>query len=423
MTQKKAPAKKTKLDRRKFLRQGLSVGVGTAVAGTSIASRGEPLGIPQWSRELGPGVATMPYGAPSGHESAVVRKWLPWLLVERETSVSFTPLQHLSGSLTPNGLFFERHHAGIPAVDPRRHRLVLHGMVGKPLVFTVEDLKRFARVSATYFTECAGNTALEWQGARMNSVQYSHGMLSNCEWTGVRLKTLLDEAGLSRGAKWLLAESADAAGYARGFPLEKALDDALVAYAQNGEALRPEQGYPLRLVLPGWEGSASIKWLRRIEVGDKPWKTREETARYTDLLEDGTSRQFTFVQEAKSIIVNPCPESPLNAKGAQTIHGLAWSGRGRIARVDVSFDGGRSWRESRLQDPVHPKSLTGFSIPWDWNGDDALLQSRAMDETGYVQPTIQQLRAVRGEDSIYHNNMIMTWHVKATGEVQNVQVG
>ncbi len=415
------PGKKPGPNRRDFLRRGLTVGAGLTFAGTG-GARGEQLGIPEWSHELGSGVTTPAYGVPSMYEKNVVRKWLPWFQVARESSVGFAPLQHLSGSITPNGLFFERHHAGVPGIDPDRHRLVLHGMVDRPLVFTVEDIKRFPSVSVVHFIECAGNTAMEWQSAQANSVQFSHGMVSSCEWTGVALKILLDEAGLRTQARWMLVESADSAAYARSIPLEKALDDAIIVYAQNGESLRPEQGYPLRLVLPGWEGSTNIKWLRRIEIGDRPWNTREETARYADLLEDGVSRQFTFIQEAKSVITSPCPEAPLTARGKHIINGLAWSGEGRIAGVDVSFDGGRSWRESNLHGPVIPKALTRFSLPWAWNGQEALLQSRARDETGYVQPTIGQLREARGVNSIYHNNMIMTWHVKPDGAVQNVQV-
>ncbi len=408
--------------RRDFLRTGLAAGLGTAIAGVATPSRGEELGIPEWSRKLGPGVADKAYGLPSRFEADVGRKWLPWLQVARESSVSFAPLHHLTGTVTPNGLFFERHHGGIPDVNPEKHHFVLHGMVERPLIFTVDEIKRFPSVSRFHFIECAANTTLEWKQAQMNSIQFSHGMVSNCEWTGVALKTLLEEVGVKDGAAWLLAESADAAAYARSIPLEKALDDAIVAYAQNGEALRPEQGYPLRLVLPGWEGSTNIKWLRRIKVGDKPWHTREETVRYSDLMENGKSRQFTFIQEAKSVITDPCPEKPLKAKGHHTVSGLAWSGRGRVVRVDVSFDGGRNWRESDLHGPVRSKSLTRFTIPWAWNGEEALLQSRAVDETGYVQPTIGQLRKVRGENSIYHNNMIATWHVKPSGEVQSVQL-
>ncbi len=409
-------------DRRGFLRGGLAVSAGAAVAGFANPSQAEELSIPQWSQELGPGVADKAYGLPSRFEGGVGRKWLPWLQVARESSVSFAPVHHLTGTVTPNGLFFERHHGGIPDIDPGKHRFVLHGMVDRPLIFTLDEIRRFPSVSRFHFIECAANTTLEWRVAQMNSVQFSHGMVSESEWTGVALKTLLEEVGVKPGASWLLAEGADASAYARSIPLEKALDDAIIVYAQNGEALRPEQGYPLRLLLPGWEGSTNIKWLRRIKVGDKPWHTREETARYSDLMDDGTARQFTFVQEAKSVITDPCPEKPFKAKGFHSVSGLAWSGRGRITRVDVSFDGGQTWRESDLHGPVRSKSLTRFSIPWTWNGEQALLQSRAVDESGYVQPTIGQLRKARGDKSIYHNNMITTWHVKASGEVQNVQL-
>jgi len=247
-------------------------------------------------------------------------------------------------------------------------------------------------------------------------------MISCSEWTGVPLKTLLNEAGLRKGAKWLLAEGADAAAMARSFPLEKALDDALIAYAQNGEMLRPEQGYPLRLVLPGWEGVANVKWLRRIEVGTHPWETREETDTYTDLLPSGKARQYTFVQEAKSVITSPCPERPLPGRGLHVVRGLAWSGEGKVDRVDVSFDGGRNWRTARLKGPIFDKSLTCFEIDWDWNGREALLQSRVIDQTGYVQPSYRELRAVRGSNSMYHNNAIQTWLVSPDGSVENVQL-
>ena len=247
-------------------------------------------------------------------------------------------------------------------------------------------------------------------------------MLSCSEWTGVPLKTLLQEAGVKKSAKWLLAEGADAAALARSFPLDKALDDALIVYAQNGEKLRPEQGYPLRLLLPGFEGIANVKWLRRIKVGDKPWQTREETATYTDLLPTGKARQFTFIQETKSVITAPCPERPMPGKGLYCIQGIAWSGEGKIRRVDISTDGGRNWRAARLTGAVLSKALTRFQFDWEWNGQQALLQSRAIDETGYVQPNYHQLRAVRGMNSMYHNNAIQTWLVKPSGEVENVQL-
>lgn len=406
------------------MRNSLFGGLGALATGKAMASEDtQPLAVPDWTRYPGPGVGSAPYGKPSLFEKDVVRRYLPWMRPVRESSVSFTPLQDLYGIITPNGLHFERHHAGIPQIDPAEHVLVIHGMVDRPLKFTLGDLKRYPSVSRVHFIECAGNGALEQRGAQVNGLQFTHGMLSCSEWTGVPLKHLLDEAGMRKAAKWLLAEGADAAAMARSFPVEKALDDALVAYAQNGEMLRPEQGYPLRLVLPGFEGVANVKWLRRIEVGDRPWEMREETSTYTDLLPTGKARQYTFIQEAKSVITSPCPERPMPGRGPFVIEGLAWSGEGKVKRVDVSVDGGRNWRTARLKGPVLEKALTRFEIDWDWNGKQALLQSRVIDETGYVQPTYTQLRAVRGTNSMYHNNAIQTWLVHPSGEVENVQVG
>ncbi|MGB0672193.1 MAG: molybdopterin-dependent oxidoreductase, partial [Rhodospirillales bacterium] len=216
---------------------------------------------------------------------------------------------------------------------------------------------------------------------------------------------------------------ADAAGMSRSIPLEKMMDDAIIAYAQNGEMLRPEQGYPLRLITPGFEGNMNVKWLRRLEFGDQPWHHREETSKYTDLMADGKARRFTWFMEAKSVITSPCPERPMMGKGFHEIRGLAWSGMGAIKRVDVSVDGGRNWLEAKLDGPILPKALTRFTLPWEWGGKEVLLQSRAMDETGYVQPTISELRAVRGNWSIYHNNSVHTWLVNKSGEVENVQIG
>jgi sulfane dehydrogenase subunit SoxC len=290
------------------------------------------------------------------------------------------------------------------------------------LSLTMEDLMRFPSVSVIRFIECPANGGMEWRGAQMEALQFTHGMLSCCEWTGVPLSVLLEEVGLQKGAAWVLAEGADGAAMTRSIPLEKALDDTLVVYAQNGEALRPEQGYPVRLLNPGWEGNTSVKWLRRLEVGDEAWYQREETSKYTDLMPDGRARKFTFVQETNSVITFPCPEKPLAAKGRYEIEGLAWSGRGRIRRVDVSLDGGVNWQPARLKGLVLPKALTRFSFMWDWDGSPALLQSRAMDETGYVQPNLTQLRAVRGVESIYHKNAIHTWRLAESGEVTNVQI-
>jgi sulfane dehydrogenase subunit SoxC len=252
------------------------------------------------------------------------------------------------------------------------------------------------------------------------TAQASHGLVSCTEWTGVPVRTILREVGLQPGGTWILFEGADAAGMTRSIPTEKAMHDALLVYGQNGEALRPAQGYPLRLVLPGWEGNANIKWLRRMEVGTGPWMTREETSKYTDLMPDGTARQFTFVMEAKSVITFPSGGQTIPSTGFWEISGIAWSGRGRISRVDISTDGGRTWGEAELQEPVLPIALTRFRFPWEWDGQPAQLQSRAIDETGYVQPTAEQLVAARGTNSTYHMNAIQTWAVAETGEVTNV---
>jgi sulfane dehydrogenase subunit SoxC len=398
---------------------------GGAVLGSGVTEAAEtfPPKDPPWSLSLGPGVVDRPYGQPSAFVKDVIRRNVPWLTATKESSVSFTPLQDLSGTITPNGLFFERHHAGRPDVDPRQHRLMIHGLVERPLIFTVDDIARFPSVSRTYFLECPANGGMEWRGAQLNSLQFTHGMVGCAEWTGVKLSTLLEEVGLKTNAKWVLVEGADGARMTRSLPLDKCLDDVLVVYAQNGEALRPEQGFPLRLIVPGWEGNVSIKWLRRIEVGDEPWYTREETSRYTDLMPDGKARGFTYVMEAKSVITFPCPEKPPRGAGIYEIRGLAWSGHGKIAAVDVSLDGGVNWQRAALQGPVLSKALTRFTYAWRWDGKPALLQSRAVDETGYVQPTMASLRKVRGVNSIYHNNAIQTWQVKPDGSVFDVQLG
>jgi len=412
--------------RRAFLKGGLAAG-GAVVAGSAAvaAEKSDPaITEPKdWSQFLGDGVDAHPYGMPSKFENGVVRRNVPWLTASPESSVNFTPLYKLEGIITPNGLCFERHHAGRAEVDPAQYRLMINGLVDKPMVFTLDDLKRFPRVNHIYFLECAANSGMEWRGAQLNGCQFTHGMVHNVMYTGVRLRDVLAEAGLKNNAKWLMPEGADAAGMNRSLPLEKGLDDCLIAHAMNGEALRPEQGYPVRLVVPGWEGNLWVKWLRRIEVGDAPWQAREETSKYTDLLGDGKARRFTWVMDCKSVITNPSPQAPLNHKtGFTVLSGLAWSGRGRISRVDVSIDGGKNWRTARIDGPSLPRSLHRFYYEFDWDGSPLLLQSRAIDTTGYVQPTKGELRKVRGTNSIYHNNGIQTWHVKANGEVENVEV-
>ncbi|WP_377842256.1 sulfite dehydrogenase [Bosea sp. UC22_33] len=412
--------------RRRFLGGAALAGAGLVTAGSARAEAGKPdpliTDVQDWNRYLGEGVDKHPYGVPSRYEKNVIRRDVPWLTASPESSVNFTPLHDLDGIITPSGLCFERHHGGIADIDPANHRLMIHGLVEKPLVFTMDDIKRMPRENRVYFLECAANSGMEWRGSQLNGCQFTHGMVHNVMYTGVPLKTILAEAGLKPKAKWLMLEGADSSGMNRSLPLEKALDDVLIAFAMNGEALRPEQGYPLRAVIPGWEGNLWVKWLRRIEVGDMPWMAREETSKYTDLLADGRSRRFTFFMDAKSVVTNPSPQAPLKHKGRNVLSGLAWSGRGTIKRVDVTLDGGKNWQSARIDGPVLDKSLTRFYVDFDWTGGELLVQSRAMDSTGYVQPTKEELRKIRGANSIYHNNGIQTWHVKPNGETENVEI-
>ncbi len=413
---------------------GLATAAAAALAGGRAVAAGNgnggnpenlPPNLPEWGRSLGLGVIEEPYGNPSRHEAHVVRRYVPWLTADRIGSVSFTPLAELHGIITPNGLCFERHHGGYPDVDPNDWRLMVHGLVDRPKIFTLQDLMRMPTVSRIHFLECPANGGMEWRGAQMSGVQYTHGMLMCCEWTGVQLKHIFAETGLKPNASWVLAEGGDASHLSRSLPIAKLLDDCILAWGQNGEMLRPQQGYPVRLVVPGYEGNVWIKWIRRLEVGDRPWYHRSETRTYTDLLPSGKARQFTFINEVNSVITYPCPEKPLRGKpGFVEIKGLAWSGLGKIARVDVSVDGGDTWRTAELQEPILSKALTRFRIPWEWREGTGpfYLQSRAIDETGRVQPSIHALRDKRGVESIYHNNRIHTWLVEKDGTVVNVQI-
>lgn len=412
--------------RRSLLRAGLAAGV--ALPAAAIAARAQspdPLitEVQDWARYTGAGVDETPYGLPIRFESHVIRRNVPWLTADTISSINFTPIHALDGTITPAGCSFERHHSGAIELAKPDYRLMINGLVERPLVFTYEDLERLPRRAGTYFCECAANSGMEWAGAQLNGSQYTHGMIHNMEYVGVSLKTLLDKAGVKPGGKWLYVEGADASSNGRSFPIEKALDDCMVAFKANGEALRMEHGYPARLVVPGWEGNLWVKWLRRIEVTDKPVESREETSKYTDTLADGTSRKWTWVMDAKSVVTAPSPQVPItHGKGPLVITGLAWSGRGAITRVDVTVDGGKNWKTARLATPGQPMTLTRFWLEHDWDGEEMLLQSRAMDETGYVQPTKTALREIRGENSVYHNNGIQTWLVAKDGSAENVEI-
>lgn len=392
-----------------------ALGQGTGATAAADPAASLPPQVPEWTKTLGDPTAS-PYGVPSKFEKAAVRSLYPGLK-EPMSAYSTSPLQELDGILTPNGLHYERHHAGVPQIDPELHRLMVHGMTGKPMIFTMDEIRQFPSESHIYFMECSGNPSFlpPW-GKTAAEVA---GLVSGAQWTGVPLRHVLKHVGLQAGAKWIIAEGADGAAMTRSIPLEKCLDDVLLAYSQNGERLRPEQGYPLRLFVPGFEGNMSVKWLRRLHIADQPVYSREETAKYTDLMADGRSRKFSFVMECKSIITSPSGTQKLTRKGQHEIRGIAWSGHGKITHVDVSIDGGDSWTPAKLDAPVLSKALTSFRAPFDWNGRELMIMSRARDETGYVQPTLSQLQAARGDVSFYHNNSVQPWRIGANGEVTN----
>lgn len=407
--------------RRGFLRMGMGGALVAVGARQALADQGMP--ETDWDKGVGGPVAESTYGSPAAGESDMKRREVAWLTRDQTSSISFTPLQYQTGIITPSGVMFERYHAGRVDVPADKHRLMIHGMVDRPLIFTMDDIKRLPAESHIHFIECPANGGMEWRGAQLNSLQFTHGMIGCAEWTGVKLSTLLAMTGVQKPAKWVLVEGADGSHLTRSIPIEKALDDILLVYGQNGEALRPEQGYPLRLVVPGWQGNVNVKWIRRIKLGDQPWFTHEETSKYTELRKDGHAFGFTWAIFAKSVITFPCPEMPIKSGGGVSeIRGLAWSGNGKITQVDVSFDGGVNYVRAKLNDPVLTKSLTRFTCEWRWDGKPALIQSRAMDETGYVQPSQAELREIRGSNGVYNNNAIQTWDVKADGSVNNVQL-
>jgi sulfane dehydrogenase subunit SoxC len=404
------------LHRRMFLAAGAAAAAGASAVPSEVSAA--PLPVEPWMQV--PGAGFNGYGQPSKYEEKVARTWAS-APGTTGTGSSRTPHQQLNGMITPSGLHYERSHSGIPDINPDTHRLLIHGLVKRPLVFTVDDLTRYPLTSRIAFVECAGNSgAMFAKEPVAANVQAIHGLLSCSEWTGVKLSVLLEEAGVDPRGKWLLAEGADSSGMSRSVPIEKALDDAMVALYQNGERVRPSNGYPVRLLLPGFEGNMNVKWLRRIKLTEGPTMTKDETSKYTVTLPSGKSLQFVFPMEAKSVITHPSPGLTLRGPGLYEISGLAWSGYGKIAKVEVSADGGKSWAVAALSDPVLPKALTRFRMPWQWDGSPVTLQSRSTDETGYVQPSRAQLIALRGDRGNYHNNMITSWNVSDKGEVKHV---
>jgi sulfane dehydrogenase subunit SoxC len=408
------------LHRRLFLKRGLSLA--TAVASGAAVAEQKPVAnadiFPPWMRQ--PGEPFSIYGQPSVYEKRLVRR----ISANRDApgnGISMTPLEDLEGMITPSGLHFERHHNGVPQINPARHRLLIHGMVRQPLTFRIEDLLRYPMASHLLFIECGGNSNAGWHERPIQQpAGLVHGLVSCNEWTGVPLAILLDQAGVDPKAKWVVAEGADSIAMNVSLPLAKLMDDCILALYQNGEPIRPEHGYPLRLIAPGWEGVLNVKWLRRLQVTDRPAMTRNETAKYTELLPSGKARQFTFVMDAKSLITSPSFGQFLPEPGVYEIKGLAWSGRGRVGKVEVSADGGKSWAEAALTEPVLPRCFTRFRAAWKWDGKPAVLQSRVTDEAGTIQPEREALVAERGRHGYFHYNAIVSWAVSEDGEVTHV---
>ncbi len=409
------------MDDTTLTRRSLLAGAAAAAGGVLVAH------LPLDAQQAAPGPA-MPPTAPAdptkvpGSPTTAVGARSPFVNPQRTptgeiTGTTLTPLQDLAGTITPSDLHFARIHAGIPTIDPAKHTLLIHGLVDRPIELTVADLKRFPSVTRMHFVECAGNGRSAYRAPKPDMTpQQVDGMLSNSEWTGVPLSVLFGEVGVKSDATWFLAEGGDACLMARSIPVSKGRDDAIVAWAQNGEALRPEQGFPIRLLLPGYEGNTNVKWLRRLKFGTEPFMTRWETSKYTDPLPGDKARIFSFEMDAKSIITSPAYPEKITP-GYRAISGLAWSGRGRINRVDVSTDGGTTWTNAELLTPLASKAAVRFQYMWEWTGNESFLMSRAVDDTGYVQPTLAQLKAVRGPGTDYHFNSIRGWRIARDGTV------
>ena len=423
MTKKPAALEKVAgnglISRRHILNLGLG-GAGSLVATSVLAADNSvAIQIPSWSKQPGPGPSG--YGTRSSHTEFMQRSAGSPSPIYPGGGASRSPLQHLQGTITPNSLHFERHHAGVPDIDPSQHKLVINGLVKQPLMFSYEDLLKYPMVSKVYFLECSGNSgSLYGSNPAEGTAQSIHGLVSCAEWTGVLLSTLLEEAGVDPSAQWVAAVGADGASMGRSVPLAKAMDDVLIALFQNGEPVRPEQGYPMRLFVPGWEGNISVKWLTQLKLTREPSQFRDETSKYTDTMPDRTSLQFTFPMGVKSLITTPSGQMSLDRQGIYHVSGIAWSGSGSISRVEVSADGGSSWAEAGIESHQQDKALVRFSIPWHWSGEPAVLQSRATDSRGNVQPSRDAHILDRGSIGFYHYHGIQSWGINTAGEVKNV---
>jgi sulfane dehydrogenase subunit SoxC len=407
-------------NRRAFLTQGAALVTGAASTAMTTGANAQGLAGQPWERVYG--APFNEYGQPSRYEQPVMRYYLkPYGDLAPGSGAALAPIERLEGIITPSGLHSNRSHSGTPDIDPKEHQLLLHGLVARPLKFSMDALSSYPMTTRIHFIECAGNSNRNLAPQPLQVPAGAiHGNMSCSEWTGIPLRVLLEEAGLAREAKWLLAEGADSAHMSRSIPVEKALDDAMVALYQNGERLRPEQGYPVRLLLPGWEGNMNVKWLRRIKATAEPTHTKDETSKYTDLQPDGRALQFTFEMGVKSVITKPSSTMKLPRRGLYEISGLAWSGAGRIRRVEVSSDGGASWAEAALTGEEHAKAFVRFRLPWEWTGQEAVLQSRATDEKGQVQPARKAWLAQYSPANIFHNHSIVSWSVGTDGSVKNV---
>ncbi len=407
------------IHRRALLRTALfSAGIAAASAGIARADDSVGADAPEWMKT--PGKPFSAYGTPS-HWQEKVQRIFTIAPGRAGTGVSRTPLHMMEGTITPAGLHFERHHNGVPDIDPSRHELFIHGMVKQPLAFSLDALMRYPMETQIRFIECSGNSGIfsQPQAAQATAGELN-GLLSCSEWTGVKLSSLLTDAGVTKEAKWVIAEGADAAAMSRSIPIEKCMDDAMIALYQNGEAIRPEQGFPMRLLLPGFEGNMSVKWLRRLNVTDAPVDARDETSHYTELMPGGKARQYMFAQGAKSAILKPSFGMSMKGPGLYEISGLAWSGAGRVSKVEVSADGGKTWGVAALSGPVLSKALTRFRMAWNWKGQPSTLMSRATDETGGTQPTRAAWIAEYAPGQGYHFNGIQSWDIAADGTVKNV---
>jgi len=421
----------TPSSRRNFFKKTASIGAiaaATALSANEATTGDDPLIMHhvKWGQKLGDPVTKNRYGVPSAYEHNVLRRNTKLLASGNfQASIAVTPIHESMGIITPNGLFFSRSHGGTAHVDPNEFRLMIHGEVNKEIVLTLDQLKRYPSVTRTHFIECPANGGQEWRGPQFNSLQFAKGFMSSAEWTGVYIKTILEDLGLKPDARWMLAEGSDNSEMGRTIPIDKVLDDAMLVWGQNGEALRPEQGYPVRLLVPGWEGNLCVKWIKRLEFSPEPFYCKEETAKYTALKKTGKAIQHFYANEVNSTVTSPSPEIPwdgIKVGDMVEIQGLAWSGMGTITGVDLSFDGGNNYVEAELKGLILPKSWTRWSYIYKYEGKPLLLTSRAMDDAGYIQPTVDQEVGVLGVEGVYHRNGVETWEVTVDGKVNHVQI-